>query len=278
MIDVHCHLLPGLDDGAKDLHTSLILVRQLSKAGFQKVIATPHVLEGRQFLNPEIIREATVRLNFELKREGIPVEVLPGAENYIFPDLPQYLKEGKILTLADSHKYLLLELPMQKLPSYTEQVIFELQVQGVVPVLAHPERYSYLAEARELLVTWKNKGVLLQVNLRSFEGIFGPGPLELASWLLANGLVRMVGTDAHRASHCEDGYGKALQRFSRMVGPQYFERYLKTFPQAILEGEEMKTLDEEQLNTPICSRRVKQRCFDMGVIKKMLGIKGIEQA
>ena len=243
LIDVHCHLLPGLDDGAKDLDTSLILARQLSQAGFQKVIATPHVLEGRGFLLPEIIREATVRLNLELEREGIPLEVLPGAENYIFPELPRYFKEEKILTLADSHKYLLLELPRQGLPIYVEHVIFELQVQGIVPVLAHPERYSYLAEAKELLVEWKNKGVLLQVNLRSLEGIFGPGPLMLAKWLLENDLVQVVGTDAHRVFLDEDGYKKVLQSFSQKVCPQHFERYLEIYPQAILEGEGLKTFE-----------------------------------
>ncbi|MEN6461181.1 MAG: CpsB/CapC family capsule biosynthesis tyrosine phosphatase [Syntrophomonas sp.] len=255
MIDVHCHLLPGLDDGAKDLDTALILVRQLSQAGFQKVIATPHVLEGREFLDPDTIRKATIRFNLELEREGIPLEVLPGAENYIFPELPQYLKEGKILTLADSHKYLLFELPMQELPSYTEHVIFELQVQGIVPVLAHPERYSYFAEATELLVKWKNQGVLLQVDLRSLEGCYGPGPLDLASWLLENGLVQVVGTDAHRASQREDGYRKALERFFQRVGPEHFERYLKIYPQVILRGEELEILDQERLMIPFHNKR-----------------------
>ncbi|RJE48984.1 MULTISPECIES: tyrosine-protein phosphatase [unclassified Dehalobacter] len=250
MIDVHCHLLPGIDDGAKGMDESLILARQLSKVGFQKVIATPHVLEGRRFLDPKVIREATVRLNLELEREGIPIEVLPGAENYIFPELPRYLKENKILTMADSHKYLLFELPIQVLPSYTEQVIFELQVQGIVPVLAHPERYGYLAEATELLVKWKNNGVLLQVDLRSLEGLFGRGPLKLANWLLENGLVQLIGTDAHFAYHHEDRYKKALLYFSQRVGPQYFERYFKTNPQAILGGEGLEILNKEQTMTP----------------------------
>lgn len=255
LIDVHCHILPGLDDGVKDLSTSLILARQLSLAGFQKVIATPHVFEGREFLDPATIREATVRLNFELEREGIPLEVLPGAENYIFPELPRYLKEGKLLTLADSYKYLLLELPMQEMPLYTEQVVFEMQVQGIVPVLAHPERYSYLAKATELLMQWKNKGFLFQLDLRSLEGLYGQESLEFACWLLENGLVHVVGTDAHRACLQEDYIKKRLQCFYQRVGPQDFECYLKSYPQAIISGKELEILDEERQVTPFRRKR-----------------------
>lgn len=245
MIDVHCHLLPGLDDGAKDLDTSLTIARQLSLAGFNKVIATPHVLEGYEFLDPDNIRESTARLNAELKREDIPLEVLPGAENYIFPELPRCLKEGKILTLGDSKKYLLFELPMQNLPSYAEQVIFELQVQGIVPVLAHPERYQFFSESPETLLKWKRKGVLMQIDLRSLEGRYGKGPCDLVTWMLQKELVNVVGTDAHRGSHQSDGFKRAIDSLHEMIGEERFKRWFSTYPQAILQGEEINPTEEE---------------------------------
>lgn len=244
MIDVHCHILPGLDDGVKNLDCALILAIQLSRAGFQKVIATPHVFEGCQSLDPRTILEATNQLNQELKQEGIPLEVLPGAENYICPELPKYLKEEKILTMADSHKYLLLELPVQELPLYTEHVIFELQVQGITPVLAHPERYHYFAEAPELLVKWKDKGVILQVDLRSLDGVYGSGPLRLASWLLENSLVQLIGTDSHRPSHSKDGFERSLQFLSQKVRLKDYVLCLETNPQAILDGKDLEISDE----------------------------------
>lgn len=245
LIDAHCHILPWLDDGAENLEISLELARQLVLAGFDKVIATPHVLEGREFIDPEAIRESVARLNAELMSEDIPLEILPGAENYIFPELPRYLKEGRILTLGDSHKYLLFELPMQNLPSYTEQVIFELQVQGIVPVLAHPERYQYFSESPETLLEWKYKGVLMQIDLRSLEGRYGKGPQDLVIRMLEKGLVDLVGTDAHRGSHQNDGFKKAIDNLREIIGEERFNHWFDTNPQAILQGKEIKFNDEE---------------------------------
>ncbi|HHU31880.1 MAG: tyrosine-protein phosphatase [Zhaonellaceae bacterium] len=236
MIDVHCHLLPGLDDGARDLHNALSLAYQLVQAGFQKVIATPHVFEGRNFLSPEIIRESVAFLNLELKGNGLPLKVLPGAEYYIFPELPEYLKKEKLLTLADSQKYLLIELPMHQLPLYSSQVIFQLQTQGITPVLAHPERYSYFFEAREFLLQWEKNGVLLQIDLGSLKGVYGTKAFKMANWLLKKGLVHLIGTDAHRPSKNDDSYKKTLQGLLQRFGSQQFKHYFKIRPQAILSG------------------------------------------
>lgn len=251
MIDVHCHILPGLDDGAKDLETSLELARQLSLAGFHKVIATPHVFEGHEFIDPDTIREAVAQLNAQLVKESIPLEVLPGSENYIFPELPRYLMEEKILTLGDSHKYLLFELPMHDLPSYTDRVIFELQVQGIVPILAHPERYRFFSESPETLLEWKRKGVLMQMDLRSIEGRYGQGPRDLSAWLLEKGLVHSLGTDAHRGSHQNDSFKKSIDGFRGVIGEERFERWFKTYPKAILKGEELMVTDEEHLQVTL---------------------------
>ncbi len=236
MIDVHCHLLPGLDDGARDLNSALTIACQLAQAGFQKVIATPHVYEGRNFLSPDMIRESVAFLNLELKREAIPLEVLPGAEYYIFPELPEYLKKEKLLTLADSQKYLLIELPRYELPLYSKQVIFRLQTQGIIPVLAHPERYSYFSDAREVLPQWEKDGVLLQVDLGSLKGIYGPKAFKMANWLLKKGLVHLIGTDAHGPFKNAGSYKNALQDLLQKVGPQQFEHYFKTCPGAVVGG------------------------------------------
>lgn len=251
-----------MDDGAEDLETSLEIARQLSLAGFNKVIATPHVFEGPEFLAPDIIRESVDLLNAELVKESIPLDVLPGAENYIFPELARYLKEGKILTLGDSHKYLLFELPMQDLPSYAEQVIFELRVQGIVPILAHPERYPIFAESPEILLEWNRKGVLMQIDLRSLEGRYGKGPHDLGIWMIQKGLVHVVGTDAHRGSHQCDGFKKAIDSLHEVIGEERFERWFKMYPQAILQGDEIRLTDEELYPISI------QRSGRQGTIEK----------
>ena len=131
MIDIHSHILPGLDDGSNNMAETLGMVRQLYEAGFKTLIATPHVLEGNDSLSPEEILAATDQVCKQVAEAGIPVEILPGAENYIFPDMAKWVREGKLLTLGNTGKYLLVELPMLEIPHYTDQVFFELQVLGL---------------------------------------------------------------------------------------------------------------------------------------------------
>ena len=120
MIDLHSHILPGLDDGSKNIEETLGMVRQLHEAGFKTLIATPHVLEGRDFLTPAEILATTEQVRKRIAEAGIPVEILPGAENYIFPDLAKYARDGKLVTLGNTGKYLLVEFPMLEIPHYTD--------------------------------------------------------------------------------------------------------------------------------------------------------------
>lgn len=210
MIDVHCHILPGLDDGAQTIEDALAMAAKLEEAGFDTVIATPHVLEGRKTITPAQIREKVHELNAALAKNGRKLKILPGAEIFIFPALAEWYKQGKILSLADTGKYILVELPMQHIPPYTEQVFFELQLAGVTPLLAHPERNSKLVKNPQKLVEWIGKGVQLQVNFRSFQGLYGSGPKQLAEALLSNGMVHYLGSDLHSAR----GWGMDLKEIA----------------------------------------------------------------
>lgn len=200
MIDTHLHILPGLDDGVRNIEEALALARQLVEVGYTQVIATPHVVEGKSFLTPEKIIQAVEQLKEVLREQEIPLDILPGAENYLFPELPRYVKEGRILTLGGQEKYLLVELPLLSLPHYVEKVFFELQVAGYHLVLAHPERYSYILDDRALLEHWAGLGVLYQLDLRSLSRRYGSGPEEVALWLLEHNMISWVGTDAHHPS------------------------------------------------------------------------------
>lgn len=198
MIDIHCHILPGLDDGADSYNESMGIARELISAGFDTVIATPHVIEGREYNTPATIREKVHELNQVFRNNGIQLQVLPGAENYIFPDLAQWYKEDKIISLADTKKYILIELPMMNIPHYTEQVLFELQILGITPIIAHPERNRELFHNPEILVAWSEKGINLQVNLGSFTGRYGSSAKNLAKTLLLSDMAHFVASDMHR--------------------------------------------------------------------------------
>ncbi|AFQ45997.1 tyrosine-protein phosphatase [Desulfosporosinus meridiei] len=261
MIDTHNHILPGLDDGAKTMTHSLGIVRQLFYSGFQTLIVTPHVMEGSGFLSPEEILAAVELLRKHVAEAEIPVEILPGAENYICPDLGKWAREGKLMTLGNTGKYLLLELPMLEIPQYTEQVFFDLQVQGLTPVLAHPERNKGLIERPEYLVDWANKGVLFQLNLRSLSGRYGPQAEELAERMLRSGLIHFIGSDAHRTSQEDGVYLQALRSVKEIAREEGVREVTLENPQAILTGEGLVGEREYFLQQP--NKKKKRKFWEL---------------
>jgi protein-tyrosine phosphatase len=235
MIDIHSHILPGLDDGSQSIEETLGIVGQLFEAGFETIFATPHVMEGTDALQPEEILTATEHVRRAVTEAGIPVEILPGAENYIFPDMAKWVREGSLLTLGNTGKYILVELPMMEIPHYTDQVFFELQVEGLTPVLAHPERYRGLFQKPERLVEWANRGILFQIDLRSLSGRYGPQPKELAEIMLSSSLIHFVGSDAHRVSRSKTHLHESLQTVRQLVGEERFQEVTVINPQCILD-------------------------------------------
>lgn len=255
MIDIHSHILPGLDDGAKNMTETLHMVLQLYEAGFKTVIATPHVLEGRASLSVAEILAMTEQVRERVTEAGIPVEILPGAENYIFPDMAKWAHDGKLLTLGNIGKYLLVELPMNEIPQYTDQVFFELQVNGLIPVLAHPERYRGLFDEPERLLDWAKKGIFFQLDLRSLSGHYGPQPKLLAERMLHSDLIHVVGSDAHRVSRSEQTYTEALQSVEEIVGKSRLQELAMINPLTMLEGKSLLRERDYYLNKPVMKKR-----------------------
>ena len=247
MIDIHSHILPGLDDGSKSMEETLGMVRQLQEAGFKTLIATPHVMEGRDYLRPADILASLEQVRQRIAEAGISVEILPGAENYIFPDMAKWAGDGRLMTLGNTGNYLLLELPMLEIPHYTEQVFFELQVQGLTPVLAHPERYRGLVNEPERLLDWVKKGILFQLDLRSLDGKYGPETKWLAETMLQSDLVHFVGSDAHRVARSEFTYPEVLGNVRAIVGEEKFQTIIMSNPQYILEGKSVQGGGEQVL-------------------------------
>jgi protein-tyrosine phosphatase len=240
MIDIHSHILPGLDDGAKNIEETLEMVSQLQAAGFHTLIATPHVMEGRDFLSPREIIEATEQVQQQVAEAGIVVRILPGAENYIFPNMAKWACEGKLLTFGNSGKYLLLELPMMEIPRYTEQVFFDLQVKGFTPVLAHPERNRAVSDEPERLVDWARKGILFQLNIRSISGKYGSQTQHLAELMLHSDLIHFLGSDVHSVSRNESTYQEAHEKVRGIVGENKFQELTAGNARDVLEGRFLK--------------------------------------
>ena len=198
VVDIHCHILPGLDDGSPDMPTSVAMARLAVVAGITTVIGTPHWIEDEHETNPAVVRQTARDLQAELNNRAIPLTILPGNEAFICPDLPNRVKKGDVLTLADRGTYLLLELPYEDLPTYVDDVIFRLQLQDITPVLAHVERYAYVRTDWHVLDRWVQHGCLAQVNASSLDRTHADG---LAQDLMDRGLIACTATDTHDAAH-----------------------------------------------------------------------------
>lgn len=216
MIDLHSHILPGIDDGSPDFETSVALVSELAAGGVTEVIATPHYIEETIYTSPRAANmKLLTGLRRHLKKAGIPVKVHLGNEIYITPKILELLKNREISPLGKaSSKYLLVELPMNgKFPNYAD-IFLSLIRSGYKVVLAHPERYSSFAKDFSLISELCDMGVLMQCNLGSFAGIYGKTVLKLASRMAKEKMIFAFGSDIH---HVRGGkwMGDAFKKLSK---------------------------------------------------------------
>lgn len=196
MIDVHCHILPGIDDGAPTIETSLEMAAALVADGVEAVVCTPHILPGLYHNTGPQIRAETERLQSALVRSGLNLRLFGGSDAHISPDFVGKLRTGEILTLADS-RYVLVELPMHVRPEPLKNFFFELIVTGYVPILSHPERLAWIEPHFVLIQRLALTGVWLQITSGSLLGKFGRSAKYWAERLLDEGLVHLIATDAH---------------------------------------------------------------------------------
>ena len=203
---MHSHLLPGLDDGAETVEHSLDLLRALRELGFRKLIMTPHIMGDFYKNTPESIRAALEQLRAAAAAADLgDVELDCAAEYYLDEFLGHKLADGtEMLTFGGDKRYLLFETSYMNEPLNLFETIFELKAQGYRPVLAHPERYTYLyGRFGEIEKLRQDHGVLMQVNLNSLAGYYSPAAKKVAEQLVDGGLVDFVGTDTHHLRHTD---------------------------------------------------------------------------
>lgn len=236
MIDVHTHVLAGVDDGAKDVETSLELLRLAAASGTTNIIATPHVIGKTTHLSWTAIKEKTAALNEGAFAAGIAIKIHAGAEVELNLDILEIIKnEPNSYCLACSN-YILVELPMEAIPRCTDEFFYELQLRGLIPVLAHPERYTSLQKHPEILLAWVQHDVLLQCNAGSFTGMFGHKVQAFAETLLTNNMVHFLGSDAHKVEIRNTDMRAAVGKMKSLVSELYVEQIVTTNPQAILDN------------------------------------------
>lgn len=236
MIDLHTHILPGFDDGAGDEETALEMGRMAEADGITCLLATPHVLGGLRDAGRGRILEAVSQLNRRFKEEGIKVEVLPGAEYTMEQGLPGRLSRGELVTLGDKGAYLLIEFPATLVAGYTESVLFELKVQGMTPIIAHPERNSVFAADPGKLRDLIRRGAVAQVTAGSLTGVFGQAVRRTALDMVRRGLIHVVASDAHSTRGRSPVLSAALKVIAREFGEKAARELVEENPRRVLEG------------------------------------------
>ncbi|MBO9684071.1 MAG: histidinol phosphatase [Flavisolibacter sp.] len=196
--DMHSHLLPGIDDGSPDITTSLQLIKGFKDLGYKKIITTPHVLWEIYPNTTEVILAKQEELSKEIQNAGIDIEFYAAAEYFIDDHFTDQLK-NKIPLLTISGNMVLVEFSMVTAPMDLQEVLFDMQMQNYQPVLAHPERYTFLGRKKEIYDQLKDAGCLFQLNLLSLSGYYGGGVQELANYLLKKNYYDFAGTDLHHS-------------------------------------------------------------------------------
>jgi len=199
MIDLHCHLLPGIDDGAQSLEDAVAMARVAHGRGIEKAVLTPHIFPGRFENTAQVIQQATQRFAEELARRNIPLELGWAAEVHIGPEVMSLVEDGEMpyLGTLDGFKIMLLELPDSHILPGTDKLVSWLLSKKVRPMIAHPERNKDVIRNCEKIRPFVNMGCLLQVTAGSAAGVFGPAVLKTTQQLLERGWVSILASDAH---------------------------------------------------------------------------------
>ncbi len=239
MIDLHAHILPGVDDGAKTIEQSLFMVKQGEKAGVTTICATPHILRQVTTQLEEKINRSLDLLRTKVVQSGSKVNIALGSEIYVREDMCS-LKKFDFFTLNNTGKYLLMELPWGQFPPHVDQIVYDLQLEGQIPIIAHPERSII---AKKQLVQVENlvhKGALMQVNAGSLLGFFGRKIKRMAEELLRRNLAHFLASDAHDHLSCPiEILPLAFTCACNIIGGEKAKELVVSNPRQVIRGERL---------------------------------------
>ncbi|MFH1077130.1 MAG: CpsB/CapC family capsule biosynthesis tyrosine phosphatase [Pseudomonadota bacterium] len=236
MIDIHIHILPGLDDGPATLEESLAMARKTVQSGVDTVIATPHIANGLYLNNKNNIIEAVKIVSQHLEKHGIPLTVLPGSEVRLSPDVIDGVDNNEIITLNDSGHYLLLELPDQLPVAIAINFINRLSKKGITAIIAHAERNISIQRDIKMLKEMHKAGALCQVTGGSLLGAFGGAAKKCCITIIKERLADFIASDAHSAQVRPPNLDLAFRKACSLAGNLEAERLMITGPSMILNS------------------------------------------
>ena len=236
MIDLHTHILPGVDDGVATLEEAVAFARVAAADGIRTIVATPHYRDGF-YMNPrDQVLDGVAALRRTLAGEGVDVEILPGAEVHVCPDLVERIRSGHAPTLGDNGRTVLFELSMSQYPFDLPNMVYQMRLAGLQVLFAHPERIRYFQDDIRRYEEVVRLGAFGQLTSGSALGLFGTGIEEFSEELTRKRLVHVLASDAHNTRSRSPVLSRAVARVADWVGSERARRMVDDVPRAFLEG------------------------------------------
>lgn len=259
MIDLHCHILPGLDDGPQTMEEAIRMCRIAYQDGIRTIVATPHTLNGVYQNGKSTILSKVEELNDALNNSELPpgqrpswaggrtpnselnLKILPGSDVHLCEMTLQQVDQGEAVTVGDLRKYIMIEFPSQAIPHQAERVLFQLLGRGLIPIISHPERNLEIGKRPGRYYEMIRTGCLGQVTAMSLTGEFGPKVRQWAEKLLKSWLVHFIASDAHSVNGRPPILSAAAKAAAKIVGREEAEKMVTEYPKAILKGQRPQT-------------------------------------
>ena len=242
MIDVHSHIVFGVDDGSRTIEESIEIIKEAYKAGFKKIVATPHYMEEYYENDAKEIRKRIVEIQNHLKEINCNIEILQGNEIYIADNMTELLENQKATTL-NNQQYVLFELPLNAEVMNLNSVVYQILEIGGVPILAHPERYPFVQKDPNVLIPLIEKGVLMQSNYGSIIGQYRKAAQITIKKMLEHNMVHFLGSDVHRPQTIYPKIHECMEEIEKIVGKENLELITTINPNKAINGEKIE-IDE----------------------------------
>ena len=246
MIDLHCHILPGIDDGARNWDESLEMARLAVSEGITHVLATPHHM-NRSWMNPkQAVLPLVDELQDRLDTAQIPLTIFPGQEVRLHGEIIENMTHDEICFIDEGNKYVLIEFPTPEVPAYAERLFYEMQTQRITPIIVHPERNHAILKDPNILYEFVNRGVLAQVTAASYIGSLGKEIEKLSHQLIDHNLVHFIASDAHNNTNRKFHMKEASEKLEKEFGIARINQFDET-TRALVNGDSVHTLEARQI-------------------------------
>lgn len=239
MIDFHSHILPGVDDGSTSIDETISLIKEAYEAGFTEIISTSHYIQGYYEFDccerKRLIEICEKKIN---ENETSDIGIYLGSEVFFSSEIIELIKNKKASTINDT-RYLLFELPMNTKPLFVKEMVYELMQNGYIPIIAHPERYSYVQENIQYIEELAGMGALFQSNYGSIIGMYGNSAKKTLKKLLKNKLISFLGSDVHKTGQIYPKIPKILKKLRKIISVEELEKLTTLNAQKVLKDEDL---------------------------------------